>query len=135
MKKLFILIILSLFGLGVNAQTKGNVTQIMAGGRIVDGREVISGDLPFKPGSTSGIAIGLSVGTPFSVMVVPKSSDNVTEVTFIKGKYYQGDAVRLIPLVVNSWNTTALIEIDVDNPTLFTNYNVYVGFGQDLENN
>lgn len=106
------------------AQTveKGAVTTIMSAGRIVDQEELTStGQLPYSKG----------VGVPFSIFLVPKNDANVKEVEFVKVQYYQGEGVVTAPLTINAWNVGAFIKIDVDNPTLFTNYYVYVGFGQD----
>lgn len=101
---------------------KGVVTTIMSAGRVVDQEELTStGQLPYTKG----------VGVPFSIFLVPKNDANLKEVEFVKVQYYQGDTVVTAPLTINAWNVGAFIKIDVDNPTLFTNYYVYVGFGQD----
>lgn len=125
MKKLFFGILFSLFaleGLAQVAEEKGAVTPLMNAGRIVDSQEVILADLPYFKGK----------GAPFSIMLVPKQSDNYTEVAFMKLQYYQGEVARITPVLVNTWNNGAYIRIDTDNPTIFELYNVYVGFGQDI---
>lgn len=123
MKNLIIVFSLLLLSTVSQAQTirKGFVSQIMAGGRIVDGQIVVAGNLPY-----------VKEGIPFSVMIVPKNPENTKEIEIIKARYYQGDVVRDIPLAVNSWNTTMLVYISTDNAALFNDYTVYVGFGDDV---
>ncbi|WP_138481575.1 hypothetical protein [Dyadobacter bucti] len=124
MKNLIIVFSLLLMATVSQAQTirKGLVTSIMAAGRITDGQEVVAADLPYFK----------SQGAFFSIMIVPKDVENVKEIEIIKARYYQGEAIRNIPLMVNSWNTVMLVEIDDDNEALFEDYNVYVGFGDDV---
>jgi hypothetical protein len=125
MRKMFLAALLLMAGWSAEAQVsfKGNVTQFMNAGRIVDMQEVVQSNLPYTKGK----------GAPFSIMIVPKSSDNYTEIFMVKGKLYQGDTVQNIPVSVNAWNSVALVELSLDNPTLFVYYNVYVGFGQDID--
>lgn len=105
---------------------KGYVSQIMNAGRIVDGQELTTLDqLPYTKGQ----------GAPFTILLLPKSDENVKEIEVIKARYYQGDSVVNVPLTIASWNSVALVYIDIDNPTLFINYYVYIGFGQDIPNN
>jgi hypothetical protein len=125
MKQLILTVILILGTLAVSAQVpkKGFVSEIMNGGRIVDGKEILVGELPFYKGQ----------GSPFSLMIVPKDSSNVKEVEIVKARYYQGDVVRDVPIMVNQWNVPALVEMGSDNTAIFTKYRVFVGFGQDIE--
>lgn len=97
----------------------------MNAGRIVDGKEITAADLPFTKGQ----------GAPFSIMLVPKNSSNNVEVEIIKGRYYQGNLTVDVPFSVNQWNSTALVFIanDPANTTVFLNYRVFVGFGQQAD--
>lgn len=128
MKKLFLLALFMCLAFVASAQAvklpKGGVTQIMSAGRIVDGLELTStGQLPFTAGQ----------GVPFSILLLPKSTSNLKEVEVIKARYYQGDETVNIPIPVASWSVVSLAAIDIDNPTLFVNYYVYIGFGQDVQ--
>lgn len=125
MKQLIFTIILILGTLAVSAQVpkKGFVSEIMNGGRIVDGKEILVGELPFFKGQ----------GSPFSLMIVPKDTNSVREVEIVKARYYQGDIVRDVPILINQWNVPALVEMGSDNTAIFNRYRVFVGFGQDIE--
>lgn len=125
MKQLIFTAILILGTLAVSAQVqkKGFVSEIMNGGRIVDGKEISVGELPFFKGQ----------GSPFSIMIVPKDTNSVREVEIVKARYYQGDIVRDVPILINQWNVPALVEMGSDNTAIFTRYRVFVGFGQDIE--
>lgn len=125
MKKLFLFCLLIVgdcvpsFSQGI----KGGVSQVMSAGRIVDGEELTTlAELPYRKDR----------GTPFTILLLPKNSENVKEVEVIKGKYYQGDTTKNIPINIAVWSSVSLYEIDVDNPTIFVNYYVYIGFGQDV---
>lgn len=102
---------------------KGFVSEIMNGGRVVDGKELSVGEIPFTKGQ----------GSPFSLMIVPKDTNSVREIEIVKARYYQGDVIRDIPIMINQWNVPALVEIGSDNTAIFTKYRVFVGFGQDIE--
>lgn len=123
MKKLFLSIAALLaFSSLSHGQSTPIITEVMSGGRIVDGKEIILSELPFFKG----------VGRYFSVMIVPKVDGNTKEVELINAKYFKGASARNIPIQVNQWNSVALIEITSNNSTLFSNYYVYVGFGSDI---
>lgn len=125
MRKLFLACLLVFAGFVASAQTlKGNVTQFMSAGRIVDGEQIQETDLPY-----------VKQGVPFTIMIVPKSSDNYTEVEKIRARYYQGDNLIDIPILVNTWNSVAINYLaDVlQNSNIFTYYDVYIGFGQDIQ--
>jgi len=125
MKRLFLfaLLMISMQGFSQQVQRfqKGAVPETMFAARIVTLDQVLA--LPYTKGQ----------GSPYSIMIVPKSSSNVKEVEFVKLRLYQSDKVISAPLTINAWNSLAIVSIDVDNPTLFTNYFVYVGFGQFVE--
>lgn len=131
MKKILILTYFMVLSTLAFSQTlpKGNVTQTMSAGRVVDGKELQLSDVSTAPGFTRG------QGLPFSIMIVPKSDANTKEVEVVKARYYQGDVIRDVPLSVNQWNVTALVLLSnhADNQALFTNYRVFVGFGFQAE--
>lgn len=127
MKKILFAGLFILIGFAASAQTsfKGNVTQIMNAGRIVDLQKITAADLPYTKGN----------GAPFSILIVPKATDNYTEVEKVTGRMYQGDNNIEIPILVNTWNSTAMVNLSnvSQNVNLFTFYDVYIGFGQNID--
>lgn len=124
MKTLFTLTLL-FTSLSSFAQLRGDVTPEMAAGRVVDGTELTIDSLPYSR-TTYG---------PFSIQVVPKNPANSEEITMVDAIYYQGLAPRTIPVAINQWNVFFLRSIPTSpaNTTLFNNYRVFVGFGQNVK--
>lgn len=101
----------------------------MSAGRVVDGVEITVDSLPYGRNRIGNIT------TPFTIHIVPKSASNSEEVAMIMARYYQGNAQRFIPLAINQWNVCllSLIPITPENLVLFSNYRVFVGFGEDIK--
>lgn len=104
---------------------KGSVTQIMNGGRILAWQELTPANLPFTKGQ----------GAPFSIFLRPKDNSNTTESEVVQLRGFQEDNVKEVPLTVQNWNVVSAVYFPVQtvNTALFTNYRVFVGFGQEVK--
>lgn len=123
MKRLILIAIFLSFHLAAKAQVTpvGRVGEFMNVGRVVDWKEITADSLPFtKP------------GVPFSIFLTPKSPSNTTEVEIVQLRAYQGNLTREVPLSINQWNVISAIffPIQTVNTSLFTNYRIFLGFGQ-----
>lgn len=127
-KALFTLFLISC-AISCYSQRLGNVTPEMSAGRVVDGVEITVDSLPYGRSRLGNIT------TPFTIQIVPKNVNNAEEVSMIMARYYQGNIPRHIPLAINQWNVCLLSQIPVnpENLTLFANYRVFVGFGEDIK--
>ncbi len=102
---------------------KGAVTQIANAVRVVDGGEITSLSEVFTKGN----------GMPFSLKLVPKELDNVSEFEWVKVKLYQGDAVlNQWPIDVLSWSSELFIELHTDSAPLLDDYRIFYGTGADF---
>ena len=102
---------------------KGYISEFMNGGRIV-----LHGK---KESLESGFR--LPNGTPFSIYIRPKNSENTSSLDIVLNvKCYQDDEFSDAPVAFNDWSPMAITEIAPNNDILET-CDLYWGSGSYIQ--